>query len=521
MNRTRDKNSRWRRRGGFTLVELLVAMTVTLILIFALAQAFAIVGEVVSEGRAVIELTGNLRAMSNRLQKDLDGITVAVRPWADEGYFEYLEGIGTDLHPLPELPSGALLLPKDTSNSKIPEVVVPNMYGDIDDVLAFTADAHDAPFRGVHSGTAIESRTAEIVWFTRFEDFNKDGKPNAGEVALYRRVLLVRPEYSLTDTAADSVSLMLKHYKKSDISARAVKVGSQWKLQANSLADLTDRKNRFAHFNDSTKLYPISRRMLVPRGTTLLTGGDGQPGFSGRDDDLSGGTADDALETGWFGSDDTIDTDVSNVTDGYGHDKVLSQLLAFDVRAFDPEAEVKKTSSGEPLVPGDPGWTSGTNVGEGAFVDLNYMNMPNDVSHRYSFDSSSRSSPFAGLPMFLDDDDDGWWDADDDERFLGVPYSRTAISASMGLIRTQGVYYCTWAMHYERDGVDQDNDGTDDQGTDGLDNDTSNGVDDVGERETSPPYPVPLRGVQIRIRTWDPDSRQIRQATVVSDFVPE
>ena len=40
-----------RRRRGFTLVEMLVAMTITMILIFALSQAFAIVGQTVSEGR--------------------------------------------------------------------------------------------------------------------------------------------------------------------------------------------------------------------------------------------------------------------------------------------------------------------------------------------------------------------------------------------------------------------------------------------------------------------------------------
>ena len=55
----------------------------------------------------------------------------------------------------------------------------------------------------------------------------------------------------------------------------------------------------------------------------------------------------------------------------------------------------------------------------------------------------------------------------------------------------------------------------------GVDNDNANGVDDVGERETSPPYPYPIRGIQIRIRVIDHDSRQVRQMTVASDFTPE
>jgi hypothetical protein len=42
----------------------------------------------------------------------------------------------------------------------------------------------------------------------------------------------------------------------------------------------------------------------------------------------------------------------------------------------------------------------------------------------------------------------------------------------------------------------------------------------LGERETMPPYPVPLRGIQVKIRTFEPDSRQIREVTVVQDFLP-
>ena len=76
-------------------------------------------------------------------------------------------------------------------------------------------------------------------------------------------------------------------------------------------------------------------------------------------------------------------------------------------------------------------------------------------------------------------------------------------------------------MFYEHDGIDQDGNGIIDQGTNGFDDDNANGVDDVGERETSPPYPVPLRGIQVRLRIIDRDSRQVRQMTVTSDFIPE
>jgi hypothetical protein len=87
--------------------------------------------------------------------------------------------------------------------------------------------------------------------------------------------------------------------------------------------------------------------------------------------------------------------------------------------------------------------------------------------------------------------------------------------------------YDTWSFHYEHDGIDQDaatdNGAGIDQGTNGLDDDVGagavNGVDDILERETSPPYPVPLRGMQVKLRIYEPDTRQIREATVTRNFV--
>ena len=65
-----------------------------------------------------------------------------------------------------------------------------------------------------------------------------------------------------------------------------------------------------------------------------------------------------------------------------------------------------------------------------------------------------------------------------------------------------------------------------DEGTNGFDDDQPGQpgygiVDDAGEMETSPPYPVPLRAIQVKIRVYEPDSRQIREVTVVQDFLPK
>ena len=47
------------------------------------------------------------------------------------------------------------------------------------------------------------------------------------------------------------------------------------------------------------------------------------------------------------------------------------------------------------------------------------------------------------------------------------------------------------------------------------------GPDDVGERETVPPYDKPLRGLQVVLRLYERDSRQVRQVSVNQSFVPE
>jgi prepilin-type N-terminal cleavage/methylation domain-containing protein len=81
--------------------------------------------------------------------------------------------------------------------------------------------------------------------------------------------------------------------------------------------------------------------------------------------------------------------------------------------------------------------------------------------------------------------------------------------------------YDTWSLSYESDGIDQDADRVFDQASDGFDNNGTGGVDDTSERETSPPYAVPLRGIKVEIRMFEPTSRQVRLVTVVGEFLPK
>jgi hypothetical protein len=83
--------------------------------------------------------------------------------------------------------------------------------------------------------------------------------------------------------------------------------------------------------------------------------------------------------------------------------------------------------------------------------------------------------------------------------------------------------YDTWSTHYENVGLY----GLDTtiyppgRGTNGFDDDGNGIVDDENEKLTSPPYPAPLRGIQVKIRVFEPDSRQIREVTIVQDFLPK
>jgi hypothetical protein len=262
------------------------------------------------------------------------------------------------------------------------------------------------------------------------------------------------------------------------------------RLACNSLADLTKRESRFAHVailadRPSLALAPVA----AAGGYPPLFG----PVFP-------------------F----LLDTNRRSVTCLYrntkhaanqGEDVMVSDALAFDVQVFDAQAPLLNWDTGDALVPSDPAyfpttWTPPNSpptnpasfpyaIGYGAFVDLGY-------GSRFHANASYWST-FSSRP---------------------APKSQLYVSGSYTVYD-----YCTWSNHYESNGLNEDGDSQTDEGTNGFDDPVGvnyvYGVDDVGERETLPPYPVPLRGIQIRIRTWDPDSRQVLQATVVSDFVPE
>ena len=451
-------------RCGMTLVEMLVAMAASLLLMAAIARAFAAFSGAMSNSRAILETDARLRSAAHRLRTDLQGATTQMlpprNPAQGEGYFEVIEGplgdysgaVGEDLNGNNAIDSGEDV--NDNGILDLPEVAAT----DIDDVVLFTTRNTDTPFIGrVGSGT-MESTTAEVAWFARATP----GTTGPVTYTLYRRQLLVMGYVGVSPFGNNNQILFSPppsvaparwtnyFLQPCDISARREFAPSSFdRIVPNNLSDLTRRENRFLHnsLGDTTGSnfpYPfVSHQTGTPDGLTF---------------------------------DGTIRE---------GEDIVLTNVLAFDVRVFDPAAAVGASGT-TANVPGDPGFNSG-GAGSGAYVDL---------GHGFA------SNPLLASPT--------------------IPAYFANVTTQVGgasdlLTRT----YCTWSTHYEANGLDEDGDFLTDEGTDGLDNLPVNSlVDDPGEQETSPPYPYPLRGIEVRIRVYEPSSRQVRQVTVRQTFVP-
>jgi len=400
----------WRR--GMTLVEMLVATTMTLIIMGIVAQLFGFLAGTLSRSRDTFSMSADARSVANLLRRDLAGLTARTLPPlpadADAGYLEIIEGANTD------------------GSDGFSQLA-----GDCDDGLMLTTRSLDRPFVGQFGLTgSIESPVAEVAWFCLPAPADPRA-PNTTLYTLYRRQLLVMDYVGQTpfeDSLDNSIAGTLPK-NDYDISLRAD--GSV--LRPNSLGDLMRREWRFLH-----SLSGSTSQGLFPYDTTAANLAAFGP-FSGA---------------------------------RQGEDIVLTNVLAFDIRVFDPRAPLKMTAT-TAVVPGDPGYSNASAAGlTGAYVDLGSGTATTDL--------------------------------------LGPATGKSRLTR----------IYDTWSNHYEFNGIDEDGDLLTDEGTDAVDNDGNGVVDDADEQETSPPYPFPLRGIEVRIRVYEPSSRQVRQVTVRHTFVP-
>ncbi|HMP80647.1 MAG TPA: hypothetical protein PKD54_14430, partial [Pirellulaceae bacterium] len=424
-------------RRGLTLIEILIALVMTLIVLGAMITAFQYASAEITKGRARIEMTNQLRVVLDLLRADLDGLTVDVRPWAKTsappGYFEYIEG------PLSDRSSQRLTPPVD------------NVLGDTDDILALTTRAEGKPFRGRYNGGVIESNVAEVIWWTNVDVVNIGEPSYTDSVRIYRRVLLIRPD--LPPVPVADIADVRRFFLTNDVSMRWDPASNL--LIPNALGDLGRREHRFAH-------------------PPLIVNGTLSPNYP-------------HLMDRQFLRDVQM-TEVNMVAHGLtgpelqyiGQDIVLNNVMAFDLKAFSVNTAVLN-DGGIIIQPSDLHYpasslqpTDPRIVDYGAYVDLGYafQVLPPDLLtlppppgplSRPGFDSSYPD--FAGRPTY------SWIDACQN---AGYPLYEIFV-------------YDTFTTAYESDGLDQDGNGIVDQAIDGLDNDGINGVDDEGERETAAP----------------------------------
>jgi prepilin-type N-terminal cleavage/methylation domain-containing protein len=484
-------------RSGLTLIEMLVALAVTLVMMAAVVNLFANISGSIRNRRAVIEVTGQLRQVRQQLALDLAGATCSGNTWQrpeyDPGYIEIIEGEWSDAYP-------SVLVDGDTDNGEIdyktslvpsggdptidlsatnpqltpraPElgdVTNGRALGDWDDILALTVRSEAEPFRAMVGPTMVESVYAEVVWYAGENGVSAPAPEIPGMRRIYRRVLLIVPTLGPWPSRPENVS------------ARFVPNGSgggQW--VANTLSDLTKRENRMCREHVVTEPNALFPHPFLP-----------------------------------------------NLLQSATEYKLLDDALAFDIRVYDPGAPLFEAPGGRVVQPGDPGWIAEAIkptpviAGFGAYCDLGWAWDRDAKTTRY--DAPMPLPAGVPAPIF------NW--------LRSVGWHPTELVA----LRDYPCVYDTWSYHYENDGINQEQILIDwaraagispvpsfvgwqlntlDQGTNGLDDDGANGVDDPGERETSPPYDVPLRGIKVSLRIYERDARQIRETSVTHAFTP-
>ena len=420
-------------RAAFSLSELLIATAIALMVMGAVASLFGVFGRAVSQSQGLVDLAGRMRSTAWQLRQDLAGVTVEVVPWArpeaNSGYFELLEG--------PQ---------RDTTLAVSGTAGTNNLEADTDDTLLFTTRAVGEPFVGRFDAGTLEADCAEVAWFCR--PAASQPVPGTTLYNLHRRQLLVMgyvgqaPFFSGNAATPVPVASLVGGTPSAPLFDLSLRLDGG-NAVPNTLADLSKRENRC--FFSGTAAGPL-RNGTFP--FAVLTDATGR---------MPPGATFDGTGRVW-------------------EEVLLTNVIAFDVRVFDPRA-------------------AGGGSAVGGYVDLGQ--------------AGGSATPIASGAT---------WPP--------TGTGTTALQSAGMQVRNAGTNntlpvatYDTWSLNYEFNGRDDDGDGTVDEGTDGLDNNGNGVADDPAEYETSPPYPVPLRGVEVRIRCYEPASRQVRQVTVRHSFV--
>lgn len=159
------------RRTGFTLLEALIAVSMTLVIMLALAQGFRRLSDDISKGRARLNLAEQLRGISELMRNDLAGITVNTDPMSKvtkAGYFLYYDGPVTD-HTAVTVPINNTLGFDVISERNL----ATSRFGDFDDILMFTARAKGDWFRGRVPVAIVKAAAAAGAYVPTPDDWSR------------------------------------------------------------------------------------------------------------------------------------------------------------------------------------------------------------------------------------------------------------------------------------------------------------------------------------------------------------
>lgn len=332
------------------------------------------------------------------------------------------------------------------------------LLADCDDLLMLTTRSLEEPFIGRFGTVSLESPAAEVAWFCKLAPTQLATGPTL--YTLYRRQLLISPYIGAGAFQTGNNAITFSDWG----------TDSTW---TTFYADY-DLSCRLEGSGSAVALLPNSLGDLTRRETRFMHMIGGSFPYNSSIPN-SAGSSNGEILTGTR----------------LGEDVIMTNVIAFDIRVFDPQAPIR-ASNGIAIGPGDPGYSSASATGAlGAYVDLGWA----ATGSTYAIGSAFPVG--AALQA-------------DSMRVTNAPRSTSLPTA----------VYDTWSTHYESNGIDDDDNGVIDQGTNTIDDDSNGITDDAAEQETSPPYPVALRGIEVRIRVYEPSSRQVRQVTVRHTFVP-
>lgn len=453
-------------RSGLSLVEILIAMAMTLIILGAMMSAFSYGSAEMQKGRASIELNNRLISAEEQLRRDLDRITVELKPYHSlptlpKGFVEIVDGPETDYDPRYDATfthGGNELL-----------------FGDRDDYFGCTIKSDGKAFRGRNGNNTVESHLAEVAWFT-IDTPNVPNVPGSAPGRMVcRRQLLILPSLGVLLTAPSAIEIN-DFFAQNDISARLDP--NTGDLVANSLADLAIRRNRYCHLFAATP-------QLSQLDTDLLR-------YRTHDD---------------FIRDTTLQPHRSRRSNR--NHSMFSSVAAFDIQVFDPEASVRvitNAAATDVLDIAEPsdigankaGFLVGAPVtGIGAYVDLWRGAGTFGVTPTIRPTDSLPAPPVPNNTYFerLFDTGTSQYDRDDNG------------SIDIG-----------------SNGIDDDGDGFIDESD--IDFNGDGFIDqsdrfELGEKVAVAPYNAPIRGLKFTMRVLEPNTKQVRQLSVTKSFVTE